>query len=79
MKKYENFCAALKNLKEIFDYEEPYTNLTMTGLVAYYSISGGADRVAEADHENGLCRGNDSGGTGLAGCTGESEQRGPLL
>ena len=38
MKKYENFCAALKNLKEIYDHEEPYTSLTTTGLVGFYSI-----------------------------------------
>ena len=24
MKKYENFCASLKNMKEIYDYDEPY-------------------------------------------------------
>jgi hypothetical protein len=24
MKKYENFCAALENMKEIYKYEEPY-------------------------------------------------------
>ena len=24
MKKYENFCRAFKNLKEIYDYREPY-------------------------------------------------------
>lgn len=38
MKKYENFCAALKNLKDIFDYEEPYGNVVLTGLVALYEI-----------------------------------------
>ena len=38
MKKYENFCKALKNLKEIRDYEEPYDNVTLTGLVGMYKI-----------------------------------------
>lgn len=38
MKKYDNFCNALKNLKDIFKYEEPYDNVTLTGLVALYSI-----------------------------------------
>lgn len=38
MKKYENFCAALKNLKDIYNYEEPYVNVVLTGLVALYEI-----------------------------------------
>lgn len=38
MKKYENFCAALANLKDIYDYEEPYNNVVLTGLVALYEI-----------------------------------------
>lgn len=38
MKKYENFCAALKNLEDIYKYEEPYDNVTLTGLVALYEI-----------------------------------------
>ena len=38
MKKYENFCAALQNLKDIYRYEEPYDNVVLTGLVALYEI-----------------------------------------
>lgn len=38
MKKYENFCRALENLKDIFEYEEPYNNVVLTGLVALYEI-----------------------------------------
>ena len=38
MKKYENFCRALDNLKEINEYEEPYNNVILTGLVALYEI-----------------------------------------
>lgn len=38
MKKYDNFCAALQNLKDIYRYEEPYDNVTMTGLVGLYEI-----------------------------------------
>ena len=38
MKKYENFCASLKNMKEIFDYEEPYNTVVLTGLVGLYEI-----------------------------------------
>ena len=38
MKKYENFCAALTNLRAVFDYEEPYNNVVLTGMVALYEI-----------------------------------------
>jgi nucleotidyltransferase substrate binding protein (TIGR01987 family) len=38
MKKYENFCAALENMKEIYKYEEPYDNVVLTGLVGLYEI-----------------------------------------
>ena len=38
MKKYENFCAVLKNMKEIYDYEEPYNTVVLTGLVGLYEI-----------------------------------------
>lgn len=38
MKKYENFCNALKNLKDIYDCSEPYSNIEMSGLVALYEI-----------------------------------------
>ena len=31
MKKYENFCASLKNMKEIYDYDEPYNILDFIG------------------------------------------------
>lgn len=38
MKKFENFCNALNNLKDIFNYEEPYNNVITTGLVGLYEI-----------------------------------------
>ncbi|MFR5556939.1 MAG: HI0074 family nucleotidyltransferase substrate-binding subunit [Coprococcus sp.] len=38
MKKYENFCAALKNMKEIYKYNPPYDNVVLTGLVGLYEI-----------------------------------------
>ena len=38
MKKFENYCMALDNLREIFDYEEPYSNVVLTGLVGLYEI-----------------------------------------
>lgn len=38
MKEYENFRSALKNLQDIYNYEEPYTNVVLTGLVALYEI-----------------------------------------
>ncbi|MCI8550285.1 MAG: nucleotidyltransferase [Lachnospiraceae bacterium] len=37
-KKYDNFCAALKNLHAVFDYSEPYDNVVLTGLTALYEI-----------------------------------------
>lgn len=39
MKKYENFCAALKNMKEIYKYEPPYNTVVLTGLVGLYELS----------------------------------------
>lgn len=38
MKKLENFENALENLKEINDYQEPYNNVILTGLVGLYEI-----------------------------------------
>lgn len=38
MKKYENFKKALKNLQEIYQYEPPYDNVILTGLVGLYEV-----------------------------------------
>ena len=38
MKKYENFCAALENMKEIYEYEAPYNHVVTTGLVGLFEI-----------------------------------------
>ncbi len=38
MKKVENFKNSFQNLKEIYDYEEPYTNILLTGIVALFEI-----------------------------------------
>lgn len=38
MKKYDNFCMAFKNLKDIYQYQAPYENVVLTGLVALYEI-----------------------------------------
>lgn len=38
MKKYENFCAALSNMKEIYAYEEPYDHVVLTGLVGLFEL-----------------------------------------
>lgn len=38
MRKYENFCNALSNMKDIYNYEEPYDNVVLTGLVGLYEI-----------------------------------------
>lgn len=39
MKKYENFCASLENMKDIYNYEEPYDNVVLTDLVGLYEIT----------------------------------------
>lgn len=39
MKKYENFCSSLENMKDIYKYEEPYDNVVLTGLVGLYEIA----------------------------------------
>ena len=38
MKKYENFAAAFENLKDIYDYNEPYGNVELTGLVGLFEV-----------------------------------------
>lgn len=38
MKSYENFVNALQNLHDIENYQEPYDNVVLTGLVALYEI-----------------------------------------
>lgn len=38
MKKYDNFCASLSNMKEIYKYKEPYDTVILTGLVGLYEI-----------------------------------------
>ena len=39
MKKYENFCSSLGNMKDIYNYEEPYDIVVLTGLVGLYEIT----------------------------------------
>ncbi len=38
MKKYENFKSALKNLKDIYNCQEPYGNVEIAGMVGLYEI-----------------------------------------
>ena len=38
MKKFENFVAAFENLKDIYDYSEPYGNVELTGLVGLFEV-----------------------------------------
>ena len=38
MKKYDNFCNAFHNLKDIYDYEEPFGNVELTGLVGLFEV-----------------------------------------
>ena len=39
MKRYENFCSSLGNMKDIYNYKEPYDNVVLTGLVGLYEIT----------------------------------------
>lgn len=38
MKKFENFCRALRNLEAGRQYEPPYDTVVLTGLVALYQV-----------------------------------------
>lgn len=38
MKKFDNFCKALNNLKDIYNYHEPYGNVELTGLVGLFEV-----------------------------------------
>ena len=38
MKKYDNVCSALLNLKSIYDYEKPFGTVELTGMVGLYEI-----------------------------------------
>ncbi len=38
MRKFDNFCKALENLRQIYSYSEPYDTVTETGLVALFEI-----------------------------------------
>lgn len=38
MKKFENFCNALSNLKEIYRYSEPFDTVVLTGMVGLYEL-----------------------------------------
>ena len=38
MKKFDNFCNALNNLKDIYNYNEPYGNVELTGMVGLYEV-----------------------------------------
>ena len=69
MKKYENFFQALSNMKEIYNYEEPYDTVVLTGLVGLYELGAplclwlaGSDSVYDA-----YCGNRGSAGSGRAG------------
>lgn len=38
MKKYDIFCNTLHNLKDIYNYEEPFGNVELTGMVGLFSV-----------------------------------------
>lgn len=59
MKKFLDFCQALNNLKDIYEYEEPFTNVVLTGLVALYGIcfEQAWKAMKEVLEENGFAEG----------------------
>lgn len=62
MKKYENFCKALSNLKEIYNYHEPYGTVELTGLVGLFEVC--FEQSWKAMKEILLEQGFDEGQTG---------------
>lgn len=38
MKKFDNFCKALDNLKKVQNYSEPFDTVTETGIVGLFEI-----------------------------------------
>ncbi len=38
MKKYENFCDSLLNMKDIYNYKEPFDTVVLTGMVGLYEL-----------------------------------------
>ena len=35
---FENFCKSFRNLNDIFDYEEPYGNVEMIGIIWLFKL-----------------------------------------
>ena len=56
MRKYENFCNALSNMKDIYNYEEPYDNVVLTGLVGLYEIC--FEQSWKMMKDSWICRGS---------------------
>jgi len=63
MKKFENFCRALKNLQVIETYEEPYDLVTEVGLVGLFEIC--FEQSWKCMKETLLFHGYDESQTGL--------------
>lgn len=38
MKKFDNFCNALCNLKDIYNYDAPFGNVELTGMVGLFEV-----------------------------------------
>ncbi len=38
MKKYDNFCKSLENLKECKEIQEPYSNVELMGITGLFSL-----------------------------------------
>lgn len=59
MKKFENFVNAFTNLKDIYDYHEPYGNVELTGLVGLFEVcfEQSWKAMKEILQDNGYCEG----------------------
>lgn len=38
MKKINNFVQAFENLKDVYNYKEPYGNVELTGIVGLFEV-----------------------------------------
>ena len=45
MRKYENFCNALSNMKDIYNYEEPYDNVEILEIHGYAEGATGSPKI----------------------------------
>ena len=54
MRKYENFCNALSNMKDIYNYEEPYDNVVIHGYAE--GATGSPKIILKTAYKAGMIR-----------------------